>query len=112
VARLPEPARRLVEVVALSGSGLPVGVAFHAAGPDRALVALASLRSGNLVRSTGAAGLHLVAWHDRVREGVVAGLDDATARGLHADLAAAWEAHGSAEPEVLLGHHRAAGAGT
>ncbi len=109
VARLPEPARRLVEVVALSGSGLPVGVAFHAAGPDRALVALASLRSVNLVRSTGADGLHLVAWHDRVREGVVAGLDEGSARALHADLATAWEAHGSAEPEVLLGHHRAAG---
>ena len=54
IERLPEPSRRLLEVVAVSGRPLGHGDATAAAGLDSGQqAALAALRSGRLVRSAG-----------------------------------------------------------
>ncbi len=109
VARVPESARRLVELVALSGGALPASVAFRAVGAADAYASLSVLRSGSLVRSLGEDGALLVTFHDRVREAIVAGLAPSDACAAHARLALAWEAERDPEPEVLYTHHLAAG---
>ncbi len=110
VARVPESARRLVEVVALAGGALPTSVAFRAVGAAGAYASLSVLRSGSLVRSLGEDGALLITFHDRIREAITAGLSAADVRAAHARLALAWESERDPEPEVLYTHHLAAGA--
>jgi hypothetical protein len=110
VARLATYARRLVEVVALAGGTVPAPIAFRAAGVARSHRTLAQARWASLVRTVGADGALLAPYHDRVREAVAGSLSPTRTRALHASLAAAWESVPDAEPEVLLMHHRLAGA--
>jgi hypothetical protein len=117
IRRLPEDARRILELVAISGRPLrlaDLSQCVELAQDER--VALALLRAGRLIRSTGRAETDEVeAYHDRVRETVVARLDPAIARSHHHRLAQVLEASGQADPEVVGLHflsadqpHRAA----
>jgi hypothetical protein len=106
VQRLPEDARRLLEVVAVAGQPLPLTVACQAAqvGTD-VDAALASLRAGRLIRSTGTGeAATLETYHDRIRETVVAHLAPEVRRDLHGRLAQVLEETGAADPEVLASH--------
>lgn len=110
VSRLPEAARRLLEVVALDGQPVERAVAARAAGASDTLGALSLLRARRLIRSRRTeAGLELLPYHDRVRELVTQGLDGDTCREHHQRLALALEAAGTAEPERLLFHYRGSG---
>jgi serine/threonine protein kinase len=110
VTGLPEPARRLLEVVTVSGQPLRQGDASRAAALGAAnRTALAVLRAGHLVRSTGPGEQDEVeTYHDRIRESVLAHLPAATLKGLHQQLAATLEAAGHADPEALAVHFRGA----
>lgn len=105
MSALPADARSLLEVVAIAGNPVSRGAAETAAGldGDRGAAALARLRAGKLLRS-GAAGDDLVAYHDRIREGVVARLDDEARTRVHRALAHALVATGRADPEALVVH--------
>ena len=97
VVGLPEPARRLLEVIAVSGRPLTQTAACRAVelGQDERS-ALAVLRSGRLIRSAGTSAATSVAerevietYHDRVRETLVAHLTPECAGRLPRTLARA-----------------------
>jgi hypothetical protein len=108
--RLPEPARRLLEVVAVSGRPLRQGDACRAAAlgaDDRR--ALSVLRGARLVRSTGPGDQDEVeAYHDRIRETMGAHLPPGTSKAHHHRLAVILAASGRADPETLAVHFQGA----
>jgi tRNA A-37 threonylcarbamoyl transferase component Bud32 len=111
VERLPAEARRLLEVVAVSGQPIGQPEAFHAAelGPD-SRAAMALLRSGRLIRVTGPAQRDAIeVYHDRIRETIVAHLPVMTLKAHHGRLARTLEASGQADPEHLAVHFQEAG---
>jgi hypothetical protein len=114
VQRLPEEARHLLEVVALAGAPLRQGEAWPATGRTAGQrAALALLRSGRLIRSTGPGDEDTIEpYHDRVREAIVARLEPVAKGEHHRRLAAALEAVGRADAELLAGHFLGAGAAT
>ncbi|WP_159396694.1 serine/threonine-protein kinase PknK [Sorangium cellulosum] len=110
--RLPEGARRLLEVVAVSGKPLGRRAAQQAAAltPEEEQAAIAALRAGNVIRSRGQRDeQELETFHDRIRETVLAQLGAAELEGVHLGLAAVLEASGRVEPDVLALHFRRGG---
>jgi predicted ATPase len=113
IGRLPEDARRLLEVVAVAGKPIRLLVAQDAAhmpllGPQ----VVASLRARRLVRTTGP-GLQddIETFHDRIRESIAANLGAKALRDHHASLAASLEASSATDAEALAQHLEAAGEG-
>jgi eukaryotic-like serine/threonine-protein kinase len=111
VGELPEEARRLLEIVAVSGRPLGQQQAYQAAQletQDPRLLAV--LRSARMIRSTGPGGRdEMEAYHDRVRETVLAHLDTATLKEHHLRLATVLESSGSADAESVAIHFEGAG---
>ncbi len=110
-AGLAPDAQRLLEVIAVHGLPLAQIDAYRAAqlaGRDPA--PLAALRFANLIRSSGTAETDEVeAYHDRVRETVVAHLATDSKRDRHSALAATLEQSGRADAETLASHFEGAG---
>src|SRR5439155_24726221 len=99
LARLPDEARRLLEVVAVAGRPIAPPLLRRAAGlaaDERG--ALATLRAGNLVRARTSPGQDEVEpFHDRIREIVVANLPPERLREHHLRLATTLAASGRAD---------------
>jgi hypothetical protein len=114
VSRLDERARAVIELVAVAGAPVTLATAARATGePDRSVLAsrAALLRAESLLRTARGQGAERVeAYHDRVREAVLARLDDGVRRSWHEKLATALEATGDADPAALALHWRGAGA--
>jgi tetratricopeptide (TPR) repeat protein len=106
VQRLPAEARRVLELIAISGRPLRLAELSHCAQLTHdERVALAVLRAGRLIRSTGRAETDEVeTYHDRIREAVVSRLQPDVARSHHHQLAQVLEATGHTDPEVLGVH--------
>ena len=103
---LGRPERALLEALALAGQPLGERAASHAAELPLSAVGpvVKALRSQRLVRTQAVRGkVALEPMHDRVRQAVLAGLDDASRRALHGRLQAALEAEGG-EAEALAVH--------
>jgi serine/threonine protein kinase len=112
VLRLDPPARRLVELVCLAGAPLKQDVLAHAAEMEFAPCAraVASLRIGNLVRTTGIRrGDAVEPYHDRVRDAILTHMRAEVRREGHRRLALATEALDPGEADALALHCRGAG---
>jgi len=112
VVRLPDDARRLLEVVAVSGGPLRPAAAWQClgrGGDERPVFAL--LRAARLVRGAGRAAddERVETYHDRVRETVVAHLSAGELCDCHRRLARVLEAAGGSDPETLGTHYRGGG---
>jgi hypothetical protein len=105
ILRLPDEARRLLEVVAVAGRPLSQADACRAAEVAEEHTTLACLRSGRLLRGSGT-GEHaeVETYHDRIRETVLLHLDPAARARHHCCLVAVLETSGHADPEVLAVH--------
>ncbi len=110
MAGLPEDARRLLCVVAAAGTPLSQHVAADAAKVRDPRTALAQLRFQRFVRARGLSDRDAVeSYHDRIRELVVAGLDDKSRAEVHHNLATALEKISTTDPERLAEHWQLAG---
>ena len=110
VARLPEDARRLVEVLSVAGGPVEFAVAKEAADLETREGTLEILRVGHLVRTRETQMREEIEpYHDRIREAVAAGLDPETRKTHHRRLALALEASGHADAEALAEHLKEAG---
>jgi hypothetical protein len=111
-SRLSPPNRRLLEAVAVAGVPIAQHVVAKAAALDLGEVfdAIGALRAGNFVRTTGVYRKDTVEpYHDRVRESVLAHLDETSRKVWHGRLALALEQSGDVEPERLIPHWVGAG---
>jgi serine/threonine protein kinase len=110
-ARLPDDARRFLEVVAVGGRPLPVTTVSTAANAgDSAPRIVALLRSRRFVRSGLRDGRDVIETsHDRIRDTIVAQLPKETTREHHVQLARVLEATPDADPEAIASHLVGAG---
>jgi hypothetical protein len=111
VERLPEGARRLLEVVAVSGRPVGLAEACQAAGLGaEGRAAATALRAGRLLRGTGRPDRDEVeTYHDWVRQTVVARLPEVVIAEHNLRLARVLEFAGGVDPETLAGHYQRAG---
>ncbi len=111
IQRLPEGTRRFLEAVAVSGQPVRHVYACRVAGLGaEGLAALALLRAGHLVRSSGQRSLEDVeVYHDRIRETVIKHLSSEVLKKWHGELARVLEDAGDADSETLAVHFEAAG---
>ena len=112
VARLPEDARCLLEIVCVSGCPVERSVARRAAAIDTdEQSAVAILRAGRLIRAAGTGGQEEIeTYHDRIRETVVAHLPPERLKGHHRSLATALlEFSSDVNPEAVAVHFQEAG---
>lgn len=111
IRRLPDEPRRVLELIAVAGRPLrliELGRCVEMSRDEHASLAL--LRAERLVRGTGRAETDEVeAYHDRVRETILARIDRETTRDHHHRLAIVLEESGQADPEVLGVHFLGAG---
>jgi serine/threonine protein kinase/tetratricopeptide (TPR) repeat protein len=111
VRGLPEPARRLLEVVAVAGRPLHQASACAAADlPGGDPAPLLVLRAERLLRTAGPAERNEVeTYHDRIREAVVDHLAPDVLQRYHRRLAEVLESAGQGDPELLAVHWQEAG---
>jgi len=111
ITRLPEPARQLLEIIAVSSRPLRQTDACHCT--DRIedeRTAMAVLKSARLVRSTGSlSGEEVETYHDRIRETVLSHLTQDRLGGHHRRLAQVLEGSSNADPEAVGTHFQGAG---
>lgn len=110
VAALPEPARRILEVVSLAGRPIALEMARVAAGLESVDPKHTQLLiSEHLARFVALQGQDRLAWwHDRTRETVIGGLDAGARRTHHRGLAQAAES-GGGDHELIAEHWLGAG---
>lgn len=110
IDRLPDPTRRLLEVVALAGQPLDRQIVRRVADtPSEDLSHVSTLKSRRLVRIKGTDGNRLVPYHDHIRRAVDGRLPEADQREIHRELARTFETTDRADPETIGTYYARAG---
>jgi serine/threonine protein kinase len=110
IERLPDSARRILEILSVAGRPLRNGLATRAAGLEESAHDLALLRGEHLIRARRSENRdEIEPYHDRIRETVIASLSAETLRSHHERLALALEGSGTTDPEALALHFQEAG---
>jgi hypothetical protein len=111
IQSLPDTARRLLDVVAVAGGRVAVGIATRVAmGDEGDLAALARLRTEHLVRAHGPSESDSVEiYHDRIRETALREIGPGRLPAIHLAIGRALEATGDADAVALSHHFRQAG---
>jgi hypothetical protein len=108
--RLPEAARRLLDVIAVAGRPLDRDVARRAAGLENEEPFIGLLRANHLLRGSGSGEDEKIeTYHDRIRETVAAGLSGPALTEIHQKLALALEGSRHIDAEALALHYQGAG---
>jgi predicted ATPase len=109
IRRLPEPAYKLLEIIAIAAGHHQTACQAAELGSE-SWGTLTLLRSERLIRGTGMAlSEKLETYHDRIRETVVANLAPQVLKNCHCRLAKALEFDAANDPEELAVHYEAAG---
>jgi hypothetical protein len=111
-AELREAPLRLLQALSVAARPLPLALASRAAGLSReqGAAALRALRTVHLVRESSGAGVSCVeAFHDRVREAMIAVMQPEALIAQHARFVDALTGESDVDPEVLFVHCRGAG---
>ncbi len=109
--RLPEPARKVLEIVAVGGRPLAVSVVAAASGVEDTVNEVVGFLSARRLLRTGLRdGRDVVeTTHDRIRETIVGQMPGGTLRAHHRQLAQALEHAAGADAEAVALHWLAAG---
>ena len=104
--RLPDAARRLIEIVSVGGRPLPVSVVIRAAGlPDPSDDVVTLLGARRFARTGLRSGHEVIEpIHDRIRETIVAQLPPAALRDRHRTLAQILEESPDVDAEAIARH--------
>ncbi len=111
VQRLADIDRTVLEAIAVSGQPTSLRTVLGAASMDSSSHSpVAILRAERFIRCSGP-GLNddVECYHDRIRESIVANLDETKLCGLHLKLARALEKNGSKDPERMAVHFHGSG---
>ncbi len=110
LSRLSDGARRFLEIVAVAGRPVRFAVVNEAAEPDPRENVIEVLRISHFIRTREIETREEIeAYHDRIREVIVAGLSAAELKAHHRRLALALESTAQADPEWLAMHWKEAG---
>jgi tetratricopeptide (TPR) repeat protein len=112
IAALEEPARRLITILCVAGRPMSQTAMARAAAVKAGALAgvVSDLRVGHLIRTATAEGAEFIdAYHDRVRNAVLAHLTHDERRSAYEELALALDGSKHAEPHILSEFWRAAG---
>jgi hypothetical protein len=112
VTRLERPVQRVLELISVAGLPIAQGVAAEAAGIELGQLSdvAGELRAGHLAKTSGARREDVIeAYHDRVRESVLAHVEPEARALWHGRLAAALERVQSDDAETLAVHWHGAG---
>ncbi len=107
-ARLGPLPRKLLDLLAVAGAPTPLRIAGKALGMQGEELerAASNLRNGRFARVVRRG--ELTCYHDRVREALLGGLDDASRLMLHGRLALAWSESGYSDAARVASHWLAA----
>lgn len=109
--QLTPAAKRLLEVSAVAGRPLDVGIASSAVDIESGAADIVPwLRANQFIRTRSASrGREIEPYHDRLRQTILAALPPEAVQRYHHRLGLALEASGQADPEALAVHFQSAG---
>jgi hypothetical protein len=111
LADLGAQARRLIEVLSVSGGPLPRSVVLEASGlGERGRPIVGQLEKRSLLRTTSLGErIAVEMYHDRIRETLLCAISEETTRSHHGTLADVLERQDAADAEALYRHNLGAG---